>query len=139
VHRRPKTIGAWLITAVLALQFAGCGTLLHPERRGQRGGNLDAGIVVLDAIGLLFFIIPGVIAFAVDFSNGTIYLPSGPKRSSRANEVRRVGFDPGRGRAGIEAVIEQETGMCVALEGAQVSELSSMDQVMARFDGQAVE
>ena len=29
----------------------------------------------LNSIGLLFFFVPGVIAFAVDFINGTIYLP----------------------------------------------------------------
>lgn len=53
----------------------GCGTVLHPERRGQPAGPLDWGIVALDAVGLLLFFVPGVIAFAVDFSNGTIYLP----------------------------------------------------------------
>ena len=61
--------------AALAAGSAGCGTILHPERRGQPAGDLDWGIVALDAIGLFFFFIPGVIAFAVDFSNGTIYLP----------------------------------------------------------------
>jgi hypothetical protein len=53
----------------------GCGTVLHPERRGQPPGRLDWGIVVLDALGLVFFLIPGIIAFAVDFSTGAIYLP----------------------------------------------------------------
>ncbi len=55
----------------------GCGTILHPERRNQPpGGNLDWGIVALDAVGLLLFFIPGIIAFAVDFSTGAIYLPA---------------------------------------------------------------
>lgn len=54
---------------------AGCGTMLYPERRGQPAGQLDWGIVLLDGIGLLLFFIPGVIAFAVDFATGTIYLP----------------------------------------------------------------
>jgi hypothetical protein len=55
---------------------AGCGMILHPERRGQpTGGGLDWSIVALDAVGLLLFFIPGVIAFAVDFSTGAIYLP----------------------------------------------------------------
>jgi len=55
---------------------AGCGTILYPERRNQPpGGNLDWGIVALDGVGLLLFFIPGVIAFAVDFSTGAIYLP----------------------------------------------------------------
>jgi hypothetical protein len=55
---------------------AGCGMILHPERRGQPpGGSLDWGIVALDGLGLLLFFIPGVIAFAVDFATGAIYLP----------------------------------------------------------------
>ena len=56
--------------------LAGCGMILHPERRNQPpGGSLDWKIVALDAVGLLLFFIPGVIAFAVDFSTGAIYLP----------------------------------------------------------------
>ncbi len=62
----------------------GCGTILHPERRGQPAGPLDWKIVALDAVGLLLFFIPGVIAFAVDFSNGTIYLP--PKQYGHQND-----------------------------------------------------
>jgi hypothetical protein len=55
---------------------AGCGMILHPERRNQPpGGGLDWAIVALDGIGLLLFFIPGVIAFAVDFTTGAIYLP----------------------------------------------------------------
>jgi hypothetical protein len=55
---------------------AGCGMILHPERRGQPpGGGLDWSIVALDGIGLLLFFIPGVIAFAVDFATGAIFLP----------------------------------------------------------------
>lgn len=56
--------------------IAGCGMILHPERRNQPpGGGLDWKIVALDTVGLLLFFIPGVIAFAVDFSTGAIYLP----------------------------------------------------------------
>ena len=58
------------------LNIIGCGTVLHPERRGQPAGRFDWSIVALDAVGLLCFFVPGVIAFAVDFNNGTIYLPS---------------------------------------------------------------
>lgn len=63
------------LVASLTPVAGGCGTVLHPERRGQAGGDLDWKIVALDAVGLLLFFIPGVIAFAVDFNNGTIYLP----------------------------------------------------------------
>jgi hypothetical protein len=55
---------------------AGCGMILHPERRNQPpGGSVDWSVVALDGLGLLLFFIPGVIAFAVDFSTGAIYLP----------------------------------------------------------------
>ena len=62
------------LLASLTLQTA-CGTLIYPERRGQERGDLDVGIVLLNGVGLLFFLIPGIIAYAVDFSTGAIYLP----------------------------------------------------------------
>lgn len=121
-----------MLTAALAIQTAGCGTILHPERRGQRGGRLDVGIVVLDAIGLLFFVIPGVIAFAVDFSNGTIYLPGGGR--GILSEVR---FDKsGDPKAAVEAILLARTGHAVKLDqpDAEVIALGSLDEVRARFD-----
>ena len=84
----PRTSGKKRLAALLALaglltHLTACGTILHPERRGQPSGRLDPAIVALDAVGLLLFFIPGVIAFAVDFSNGTIYLPDGGSADAR--------------------------------------------------------
>src|SRR5690349_15356530 len=62
--------------AVLSL-FAGCGMIMHPERRNQpSGGGIDWTVFALDTVGLLLFFFPGVIAFAVDFTTGAIYLPA---------------------------------------------------------------
>jgi hypothetical protein len=58
---------------------SGCGLLLYPERRGQPAGRLDWGVVLLDGLGLLLFLVPGVVAFAVDFATGAIYLPPEPQ------------------------------------------------------------
>lgn len=55
--------------------LSGCGTIFYPERRGN-ATKLDPGVAILDGIGLLFFILPGVIAYAVDFTTGCIYLSS---------------------------------------------------------------
>lgn len=63
--------------AALSAPVAGCGTLLHPERRGQTGGRIDVGIVVMDSLLLLLFVVPGVVALVVDFGNGTAYEPGG--------------------------------------------------------------
>lgn len=73
-----RTAAVVALSAV-TLQFTACGTLMYPERRGQRSGEIDIKVAVLDGIGLLFFIIPGVIAYAVDFSTGAIYLPHGKR------------------------------------------------------------
>lgn len=45
-----------LVCAVLIVQLTGCGTIMYPERKGQKGGRLDSGVVILDALGLLFFL-----------------------------------------------------------------------------------
>lgn len=65
-----------VLSAVLGLQVAGCGTILYPERRGQTGGRVDVGVAVMDGFWCLF-IIPGIVAFIVDFGNGAIYAPGG--------------------------------------------------------------
>ena len=35
-----------------------CGTILYPERRDQKHGSIDPGVAILDAVGLLFFLVP---------------------------------------------------------------------------------
>lgn len=64
-----------LLALTLLVQSISCGTILYPERVGQTRGALDYKVVALDTIGLLLFVVPGAIAFAVDFYNGTIFLP----------------------------------------------------------------
>src|SRR5688572_1310101 len=54
----------------------GCGTIFHSERVGQpHSRDLDWKIVGLNSLGLIFFFVPGVVAFVVDFCTGAIYLP----------------------------------------------------------------
>ena len=77
------------ILSIFLISFVfltGCGTLFWPERRGN-SRHLDAGVAILDGIGLLFFILPGVIAYAVDLSTGCIFL-SGGGHSHRASLVQ---------------------------------------------------
>ena len=112
----------WVIGFVLAsllLQLVGCGTIFWPERRGQPSGRLDPKVVALDAVGLLLFFIPGVIAFAVDFNNGTIYLPPDSQASSQPSPL---GWDAVRASSKtpdaeeIEQIICKRTGKSVRLQ-----------------------
>jgi hypothetical protein len=125
-----------LVSVVLIVQLAGCGTLMYPERRGQRAGRIDAGVAVLDGIGLLLFIIPGVIAYAVDFSNGTIYLPGTSHSSLDKKDMKQVKFDTKHCTyTSIEKIIKEETGYAVKLtqKNLQISRVTSIDEMMVRF------
>ena len=75
ISRREVLVRTLLSSGVGTL--SGCGTLMYPERRGQPQGELDWGVVLLDGLGLLLFLVPGIIAFVVDFRTGAIYLPPG--------------------------------------------------------------
>ena len=102
---RPWGRIAGTLTVGTAVFLASCGTVLYPERRGQPAGRLDVGVVALDGIGLLLFLVPGVIAFAVDFATGAIYLPSehalhapGMGADLRKIQVDPAGLTPERAR-----------------------------------------
>ena len=125
------------VAAALASNALGCGSLMYPNRRGAQGGRIDVGVAVLDAIGLLFFVIPGVIAFAVDFSDGAIYLPGGGGDGRFG--LRKVRFDRSGGAGAIETAVLTQTGRAVDLSagGVKVARLSSTAELPARFAGAA--
>ncbi|RBP84218.1 polyribonucleotide nucleotidyltransferase [Marinomonas rhizomae] len=83
-----------IAAALLITQVTACGTLLYPERRGQTNGQIDVGVAALDAIGLLFFFVPGVVAFGVDFITGAIYLPGGGLASLSEDELNSIKNGP---------------------------------------------
>jgi hypothetical protein len=103
----------------MAVFLTSCGTILYPERRGQPCGRLDVGVVALDGVGLLAFLVPGVIAFVVDFATGAIYLP--PEYAllapSPGQELRQVRVDPRElTPRRVEAVVQEQTGKAVSLQ-----------------------
>ena len=54
---------------------------MFEERKGApHSDEIDPNIVILDGLGLLLFIIPGLVAYGVDFYTGAIYLPVGVER-----------------------------------------------------------
>jgi len=114
----------WLAFAAhcAAVALTGCGTVLHPERRGQPAGRIDWGIFALDAIGLIFFFIPGVIAFAVDFTTGAIYLPPEcppPGVPLAAKNLRRVKASTKEPTvAEVEAIVSRHARQSIELDPA---------------------
>ncbi|MDM1696856.1 hypothetical protein HX099_09330 [Thiopseudomonas alkaliphila] len=89
-----KPVLATALSALLIFELSGCGTLIYPERRGQSSGRIDPSVAILNGIGLLFWVVPGLMAFAIDFATGAIYLPSG--RYSVAPEQLQRAIQEGR-------------------------------------------
>ncbi|QDU39394.1 hypothetical protein Mal4_37380 [Maioricimonas rarisocia] len=114
---------------------SGCGTILYPERRGQPAGKIDWTVAALNGVGMLFFFVPGIVAFAVDFATGAIYLPSDgygqtlPEPTGR--KLRTVHLPHAQpSLAEIEAAVSRETDQPVRLQpgGYQARELETLDE-----------
>jgi hypothetical protein len=106
---------------------------------------MDWKIVALNGLGLLLFFIPGVIAFAVDFYTGAIYLPAGHGHAGNTESptnqpavaqlgLRKISVPRDQLRLQtIEQIVSAHVGQPVSLdENSRVSELAEID----RFDAQ---
>ncbi|WP_067097336.1 hypothetical protein [Marinomonas atlantica] len=91
-----KGVTKFVVGSVIASQLAACGTLIYPERKGQVDGKLDLGVVALDALGLLLWFIPGVVAFGVDFATGAIYLPGGGVAQLSEDQMKSMTLPDGQ-------------------------------------------
>ena len=86
--------------------LSSCGTIIYPQRVNQKEhGGLDPAIVIMDGIGLFFFIIPGLIAFAVDFGTGAIYYPEG----KAPGDAEKTLIDQWKEEASKTGSIDQQT------------------------------
>ncbi|MWJ28406.1 hypothetical protein GPM19_09330 [Halomonas sp. ZH2S] len=126
-----QSLRRWLSAmsiAIMITTLAGCGTLLYPERKGQLTGDIDPVVAVANGIGLLFFIVPGVIAYAVDFSNGTIYLPN-----SQSASIDALKLDNSIDIATLDRLLSEKAGRPVSVESEQllIEEVDSLEEALA--------
>lgn len=117
------------------LSTTACGVVLYPERQGQKGGKIDIAVAFLDGIGLLLWIVPGLVAFAVDFHQGTIYLPNSQAAIDAGEpEYREVKFEFDEEKPmsvdQLESVLQRELGFPIDLEDerAFVMEIDSLER-----------
>jgi len=128
-----KPVVATAFSALLVFELAGCGTIIYPERRGQASGKIDPAVVIMDGIGLLFWVIPGLVAFAVDFATGAIYSPSG--RFSVAPEVLK----PAINEAGeidtvqLQEIIKQQTGRDLPFNHPNIQQQDSSPELLSQL------
>jgi hypothetical protein len=137
-HPRVRFI-CTIVAMIFCLQLASCGFVLYPERRGQSHGRIDPAIAVLDGVGLLLFVIPGIVAFAVDFATGTIYLPGSKKAStnpSDKDDMLVLQVDRGElNSQKIEAIVSDHTGYPIKFdqENLRAFELERTENIEAEL------
>lgn len=113
----------WLAVFVLVfmiLQTVSCGTILYPNRRGaSHSPDLDPKVVIMDAAGLVFFIIPGLVAYIVDFYTGAIYLGPGEKAWGQHSEPENLAtatrYVTSLDKSTLEEILSQHLGRKIDL------------------------
>ncbi len=122
--------------------LSSCGTIIYPDRVNQKKrGDLDFIVVGMDAVGLLFFLVPGIIAFAVDFGTGAIYFPENHKKGTRETTIfdkidNQVQTNQPVSIRDVEKIVSERTGRKVKLQSRDIRtmRIEHLDQfAMARL------
>ncbi|MDD0973263.1 polyribonucleotide nucleotidyltransferase [Pseudomonas fontis] len=128
-----RVTGAVLITALLT-QLTACGTLFYPDRRGQIEGRVDPVIVALNAVGILFYVIPGLIAFGIDFATGAIYLPGGTTAQVTPEKLNQaIGADGKVDNQRLQAILQDELGQRLPLNDPRLIQHSGSVEQLALY------
>lgn len=117
-----RRLSAFVLSGCLVLS-SGCGVLLYPERQGQSDGKIDPVVALLDGMGLLLYVIPGLVAFAIDFHQGTIYLPGdglSDAKDVNLDDARQVKIEGPVDQESVEKAILEATGKTVDLGARNV-------------------
>jgi hypothetical protein len=133
MHTRTRVVGGFLV-ATLVTQLSACGSVFFPDRRGQIDGKIDPLVAGLNAIGVLFYVIPGLIAFAVDFATGAIYLPDNTLSQVDPDELNKlVGADGQVDLIKLKALIQNQTGHTLPLDDPGLIQHSGSVEQLAAY------
>ncbi|MDY7566590.1 polyribonucleotide nucleotidyltransferase [Pseudomonas sp. RTC3] len=132
--RIPSRIIGGVLVAALLTQMTACGSIFFPDRRGQIDGKVDPLVIGLDAIGLLFYIIPGLIAFGVDFATGAIYLPGGSTAQVSPEKLQpAIKADGSVDNSKLQAILEKELGRSLPLNDPRLIQHRGSAQQLAMY------
>ncbi len=132
MRTRSRVIGGVLAVSLFT-QLSACGTLFYPDRRGQIDGKIDPAIAVLNAVGLLFYVIPGLIAFGIDFATGAIYFPDDQFSMAPEKLQDAISADGQIDPLRLKAIIEAETGRSLPLDDPRLIQHSGSLEQLAAF------
>ena len=132
MRTRSRVIGGVLAVSLFT-QLAACGTLFYPDRRGQIDGRIDPAVAALNAIGLIFYLLPGLIAFGIDFATGAIYRPDNSYSLAPEKLQEAIGADGVVDLAKLKAIIEAETGRSLPLDDPRLIQHNGSVEQLASF------
>ena len=132
MRTRSRVIGGVLAVSLFT-QLAACGTLFYPDRRGQIDGRIDPAVAALNAIGLIFYLLPGLIAFGIDFATGAIYLPDNSYSMAPEKLQEAIGANGVVDLAKLKAIIEAETGRSLPLDDPRLIQHNGSVEQLASF------
>ena len=112
---KTRIIGS-VVALSLVTQLTACGTLFFPDRRGQIEGKIDPVVAGLNAVGILFYVIPGLIAFGIDFATGAIYLPNNQYSLAPEKLQDAIGADGRVDNLKLKAILQRELGRDLPLD-----------------------
>jgi len=132
--RIPSRVIGGVLVAALLTQMTACGSIFFPDRRGQIDGKVDPLVIGLDAIGLLFYVIPGLIAFGVDFATGAIYLPGGSTAQINPEKLQpAIKADGSIDNSKLQAILESELGRTLPLNDPRLIQHRGSVQQLAMY------
>ena len=132
--RIPSRVIGGVVMAALFTQLTACGSIFFPDRRGQIDGKIDPMIAVLDAVGLLFYVIPGLIAFGIDFATGAIYFPNGQTAQVAPDELQQAVDANGKvDNLKLQAILEKQLGRSLPLDDPRLIQHKGSAQQLALY------
>ncbi|TLX53563.1 polyribonucleotide nucleotidyltransferase [Stutzerimonas nosocomialis] len=131
--RIPTRVIGGVVAVSLFTQLSACGTLFYPDRRGQIDGRIDPAVAALNAVGLLFYVIPGLIAFGIDFATGAIYLPDNTYSMAPEKLQEAIGADGKVDPARLKAIIESEIGRSLPLDDPRLLQQNGSVEQLAAY------
>jgi len=129
---KTRIIGS-VVALSLVTQLTACGTLFFPDRRGQIEGKIDPVVAGLNAVGILFYVIPGLIAFGIDFATGAIFLPNNQYSLAPEKLQDAIGADGRVDNLKLKAILQRELGRDLPLDDPRLIQHSGKIEQLAAY------